>query len=257
MPEMVDFRIYRRSTPKESSEIRERAERAFSKLLRNSLNDSEVFHMSQRQKEERPRLVAAHIPGYDYGSPNVAKSPISTQEFELMKQSAGFTAEDEHWLRVAGEILSDQTHELVGKWREVIASRPHLAAYFPPPGAQQNAFAAEASGLRFQQWVMDTCFRPHDQDWLNYQQEMALRHTSIKKNKTDNVQSAPTIHLRHLISAAAVLNDPNILKTFLSKRGHSGDEVDKMHQAWSKSLWLQIALWAEPYTNPQLAPNEW
>jgi hypothetical protein len=28
--------------------------------------------------------------------------------------------------------------------------------------------------------VLDTCFRRNDQDWLNYQQEMALRHTSVK-----------------------------------------------------------------------------
>ena len=28
-----------------------------------------------------------------------------------------------------------------------------------------------------------------------------------------------------------------------------------MHQTCPKSLWLQIALWTEPYTNPELAPN--
>src|SRR5947207_13334628 len=89
-------------------------------------------------------------------------------------------------------------------------------------------------------------FAPYDQDWLNYQQEMALRHTSVKKNKTDNVRSAPTIHLRHVIAFNAVLNDPNIIKPFLAKNGHSAAEVEKMHQAWSKSLWLQVALWREP-----------
>jgi hypothetical protein len=30
-----------------------------------------------------------------------------------------------------------------------------------------------------------------------------------------------------------------------------------MHQAWCKSMQLQIALWAGPYTDTKQAPNEW
>jgi len=213
--------------------------------------------MNKAQVMEQMKMVAERIPGYDYGSPNLSKSPISTEEFELLKQSAGFSVEDEHWLRMAGEILADQTKALVGKWRDVIAAQPHLARYSQRPDGQKDPRYSEASGLRFQQWVLDTCLRPYDQDWLNYQQEMALRHTSLKKNKTDGVQSAPTIHLRYIIAFTAVLNDPKIIKPFLAAKGHSAAEVERMHQAWSKSLWLQVALWAEPYTNPQLAPNEW
>jgi len=163
--------------------------------------------MESKQTLERPRTVADKIPGYDYGSANVAKSPITLEE-------------------------------PLSNWN--IARR-----------------YSERSGLRFQQWVLDTCLRPYDQDWLNYQQEMALRHTSVKKNKTDNVRSAPTIHLRHVIAFNAVLGDPNIIKPFLAKNGHSASDIEKMHQAWSKSLWLQAALWSEPYTDPQVAPNEW
>jgi hypothetical protein len=97
----------------------------------------------------------------------------------------------------------------------------------------------------------------YDQNWLNYQQKMALRHTSLKKNKTDHVESATTIHLRDVVAFTAVINDPNILKPFLAGKGDSAADVDKMHQAWCKSLLLQIALWTEPYTNTKLAPNEW
>ncbi len=187
----------------------------------------------------------------------MAKSPITLQEFEQLKHSATFTEEDERWLRVAGDILADQTEELVGKWREVIAAQNHLARYSQKPDGEKDARYSERSGLRFQQWVLDTCLRPYDQDWLNYQQEMALRHTSVKKNKTDNVRSAPTIHLRHVIAFNAVLGDPSIIKPFLAKNGHRAADIEKMHQAWSKSLWLQAALWSEPYTDPQVAPNEW
>lgn len=56
------------------------------------------------------------IPGYDYGSSNIARSPISTEECELIKQSAGFTTEDQRWLRAVGDVLVDQNE---GSRREV------------------------------------------------------------------------------------------------------------------------------------------
>lgn len=37
------------------------------------------------------------------------------------------------------------------------------------------------------------------------------------------------------------------LKPFLARKGHSAEEVDKMHQAWLKSVLLQAILWSQPY----------
>ena len=203
------------------------------------------------------KLVAKEIPGYNYGSVEVARSSITLQDLKELKQSAGFSESDEQWLRRAGEILADQTKAMVDQWRGVISAHPHLANYSLRPDGQKDPHYSEAGGVRFQQWILDTCLRPYDQDWLNYQQEIALRHTSLKKNQTDNVESAPTIRLRDVIAFTAVINDPNILKPFLSAKGITEADVEKMHQAWCKSLLLQIALWAEPYSNTKLAPNEW
>jgi len=36
---------------------------------------------------------------------------------------------------------------------------------------------------RFYQWILDTCNRSYDQTWLDYQQEIGLRHTYAKKIK--------------------------------------------------------------------------
>jgi hypothetical protein len=213
--------------------------------------------MDKVQTMKNAKLVAPEIPGYNYGSAEVAKSPITPKELEQLKQSTGFTEDDEQWLRRAGEVLGSQTKAVVEKWRAVISAHPHLAKYSLRPNGQKDAHYSEATGLRFEQWILDTCLRPYDQDWLNYQEEMALRHTSLKKNKTDHVQSAPTIRLRDLVAFTAVINDPNILKPFLSVNGDDAAAVDKMHHAWCKSLLLQIALWTEPYTNTKLAPNEW
>jgi hypothetical protein len=201
--------------------------------------------------------IDENIPGYTYGQPGVARSPITPIELELLKQSAGFTEEDGRYLRAAGAVLGEQTAKLVEQWRAVIAKHPHLAQYSQRPDGQTDAHYSNDSGLRFQQWILDTCLRPYDQDWLNYQQEIALRHTSVRKNKTDNVESAAYIPLRYVLAFASVINDANIIKPFLSAKGHSAEEVDQMYQAWCKSVLLQIALWAEPYTNPKLAVNEW
>jgi len=201
--------------------------------------------------------VAENIPGYTYGQPGVAKSPITPDELKLLKQSVGMTEEDERSLRVAGEVLSDRTEELVGKWRAIIAAHPHLAQYSKRLDGPTDPHYSGRSGLRFQQWILDTCLRPYDQEWLNYQQEIALRHTSLKKNKTDGVESIGHIPLRYVVTFAAVINDAHILKPLLVAKGHSAEEVDRMHRAWCKSVQLQMALWAEPYTDTKTAPNEW
>jgi hypothetical protein len=158
-------------------------------------------------------------------------------------------------LRIAGDVLADQTKALVETWRGEIAKMPHLARHSKDPEGKPILRYSEASGLRFQQWILDTCFRTYDQDWLNYQHEIALRHTSVKKNDTDNVESTRFIPLRDIIAFTAVMNET--VKPFLASKGHSSDDVEKMHAAWRKSLQLQIALWARPYSSSTLAPDEW
>ena len=110
-----------------------------------------------------PKMVAEEIPSYTYGTAEAAQSPISVKELEQLKQTVGFTNEDEKYLNLAGEVLADQTKELVETWRGVIAKVPHLAKHSRDPKGQPIAPYSENSGLRFQQWILDTCFRPHDQ----------------------------------------------------------------------------------------------
>jgi hypothetical protein len=194
------------------------------------------------------------IPGYAYGAETVPKSFISLLELEQMKISVGFTRDDERYLRLAGEVLGDQTKQIVEHWRGgIIASIPHLARHSRSPEGNPLPNYSAASGQRFQQWILDTCQRPYDQTWLDYQQEIALRHTSLKKNQVDGVQSTPYVPLRDIIAFIPVMNET--IKPYLAAKGNSAEEVEKMHQAWCKSLQLQIALWTGLYT--KLTPNEW
>ena len=198
--------------------------------------------------------IAESIPGYTYGS--AAPSPVSLGELEALKATVGLTDEDNRYLKLAGEVLQPQTRQLVDHWRNgIIAGIPNLARHSRTPDGKPIPEYSAQSGLRFQQWILDTCFRPYDQDWLNYQHEIALRHTTVKKNKTDGVDSTSYVPLRDIIAFLAVMNET--IKPYLAAKGHSPDNVTKMHQAWCKSVQLQIALWAKPYGDAKLALNQW
>jgi hypothetical protein len=205
-------------------------------------------------EEKTMEKISENIPGYAYGAEAISKSSISLQELEQMKTSVGFTIEDERFLHLAGEVLKDQVKQVVEHWRsKIIASIPHLARHSRSPDGNPLPDYLAASNLRFQQWVLDTCLRPYDQAWLDYQQEIALRHTSLKKNQVDGVQSTPHVPLRDIIAFIPVMNET--IKPYMAAKGHSPEDVEKMHLAWCKSLQLQISLWTGLYA--KLTPNEW
>ena len=195
---------------------------------------------------------ARGISGYTYGMPETAQSVVSMQELNELKISAGFTEDDQHYLRLAGEVLGDQTQQIVDHWRSgIIASIPNLARHSRTPDGQPIPEYLANSNLRFRQWIVDTCLRPYDQDWLNYQQEIALRHTLLKKNKTDGVRSTPYVPLEDVIAFVAVMNET--IKPYLAAKGNSAEDVEKMHRAWCRSMQLQLALWVRPYADADRA----
>lgn len=189
------------------------------------------------------------IAGYTYGTGKVVKSPISMEDFELLKKSVLFGEEDKEYLRMAGNILTDQVDDILDLWYGFVASHPHLVYYFAGPDGKPNMKYLEAVRPRFGQWILDTCNRPYDQDWLNYQQEIGLRHYRTKKNKTDDVESVPIIKYRYL--TAFIYPITATIKPFLQKKGHSSEEVEKMYQAWFKSVVLQVTLWSYPYVKEE------
>jgi hypothetical protein len=187
-----------------------------------------------------------NIPGYTYGKAEIAPSRISLLDLERLKISTGFSEEDWQSLRLAGEVLADQTEAIVHQWRSgIIASIPHLARHSRTPEGDPIPDYLAKSNLRFQQWIIDTCTKPYDQDWLNYQQEIALRHTAAKKNQTDGVHSTPYVPLSDIVAFVAVMNET--IKPYLAAKGHAAEIVEAMHRAWCKSMQLQMALWIEPY----------
>jgi hypothetical protein len=196
------------------------------------------------------------IPGYVYGSSSVASSHVSLVELGQLKISVGLTDEDIHFLKMAGEVLGSQTQQIVAHWRSgIIATIPHLARHSRSPDNQPLPDYLARSNRRFEQWILDTCQRDYDQDWLNYQMEIAARHTSLKKNQTDAVISTSYVPYRDIIAFTAVMNQT--IKPYLAAGGHPPATVNKMHEAWCKSLQLQIALWGRIYCDSKLASQQW
>ncbi|MDW7978728.1 MAG: protoglobin domain-containing protein [Candidatus Caldarchaeum sp.] len=192
--------------------------------------------------------MTAQIPGYAYGSKEVPQAPVSDEDFKLLKTTVLMTEEDVKYLRMAGEVLKDQVDSVLDLWYGWVGSHKHLVHYFGDrKTGQPIGLYLDAVRKRFGQWILDTCFREYDRQWLNYQYEIGRRHHREKKNKTDNVNSVEHIPLRYLI--AFIVPITATIKPFLAKKGHSADDVEKMYNAWFKAVTLSVALWSIPYTN--------
>ena len=196
------------------------------------------------------------VQAYTYGTPDVSESSVSLEELRALRVSVGFTDADEQYLRKAGEVLANQVTQIVQHWRSgIIAGIPNLARHSRSLAGEPLPDYLAKSNLRFEQWILDTCMRPYDQAWLNYQQEIALRHTSLKKNRADQVESTAFVPFRDITAFVAVLNET--IKPYLASAGDSAEDVDSMHLAWCRSLQLQMALWSRVYMDLAKTKNEW
>lgn len=190
-------------------------------------------------------MTTPNIPGYLYGENQVLPSPFNLGDLDNLKKTVLFGPEDEKYLRMAGDVLANQIEDVLDVWYGFVGSHPHLLYYFTDGKGNANSDYLSAVRKRFGQWILDTCNRPYDQTWLNYAHEIGLRHHRAKKNKTDVVSSVPNINYRYMV--ALIYPITVTIKPFLAKKGHAAEEVEKMHQAWFKSVVMQVALWSLPY----------
>ena len=103
---------------------------------------------------------------------------------------------------------------------------------------------AKAVGKRFGQWVLDAARTKYDQAWLDYQYEIGLRHQRSKKNKTDH---GHTLGYSRPRSDRVLRLDRRPHEAVSGKEGHPPEVVNRMYDAWWKSMILQATLWAQPY----------
>jgi Protoglobin len=191
-------------------------------------------------------MSTAAIPGYTHGTSEVARSPLTLDELELLKTALLWSDEDDRALRVAHDVLADQIEDVLDVWYGFVASHPHLVYYFTrtSDGEPDGDYLARVRA-RFGQWILDTTAATYDQAWLDYADEIGRRHHRVGKNRTDGVEAVEHIHLRYLI--AFIFPITATMRPFLANKGHDAEDVEKMHDAWRKAVILQVALWSRPY----------
>lgn len=188
----------------------------------------------------------SNIPGYTLGAASVPRSPVSLDDFALMKASVLFGDEDVKYLRMSHDVVKDQVESILDVWYGFIGSQPQLLASFTSKAdGRPIGDYLGAVRKRFGQWILDTSSAEYDQKWLDYQHEIGLRHHRAKKNQTDAVASTNIVPFRDLF--AVVFPVTFTLRPFLAKKGHSNEDVEKMYAAWLKSCLLQVTLWSHPY----------
>jgi hypothetical protein len=186
------------------------------------------------------------IPGYTYGTEDVARSPLSNEEFDDLKKTVLFGDDDVRYLKMSHDVLEDQVEDVLDVWYGFVASNPHLVRSFADRDTGEPIGEyLERVRARFGRWILDTASADYDRAWLDYQYEIGLRHHRTKKNQTDGVNAVEVVPLRYLIGLIYPITAT--LRPFLEKKGHSRDEVDAMQDAWRKSVILQVALWSQPY----------
>ena len=189
----------------------------------------------------------AVIPGYTYGDQVVAKAPFTLEDLDALKATVLFTEEDAQWLRKSRKVLEPSAEEILDTWYGFVGATPHLLAFFSSKDGKPDGEYLSRVRQRFIQWIYDTSDANYDQDWLNYQYEIGLRHHRIKKNKTDNAKAVSHIPARYVIALTYPVTAT--LKPFLERSDYSEDEVNAMQQAWVKSVLIQTILWTHPYFN--------
>lgn len=188
---------------------------------------------------------AAQIPGYDYGNPASTVSSLTEEELKQLQETVGWTVNDANVLSRHAELFRQKAEELVDSWRAIIAAQPHLSRwFFNPEGKPDDDYKARVK-RRFVQWVVDVAVRPHDRDWINYQEEIGLRHTPAKKNKTDDKHTPALVPLRYLLGFVPVVLP--VRRHFAAEIPDQG-ELNALESAWIKAVLLHVTLWARPYT---------
>jgi hypothetical protein len=185
------------------------------------------------------------IPGYTYGTDPVPRSPVSLDELELLQATLLLGNDDLAALRRSGDLLAGQVEEVLDVWYGFVGANPHLLAAFTGPDGQPDQTYLAAVRRRFGRWILDTARADYDQDWLDYQHEIGLRHHRSAKNRTDGARAADHIPLRYVLALLVPIT--TTLKPFLAEGGAAPDEVEAMHQAWVKAVLLQAILWSHPY----------
>jgi hypothetical protein len=94
-----------------------------------------------------------HIPGYEFGSASLPRSPVSLDELRALEQACGFNNNAREQLRKAAGVLMRHAENLVDKWRSAVAEHAEMRQVFFGPDGQPDETYKAAVRKRFVRWV--------------------------------------------------------------------------------------------------------
>jgi hypothetical protein len=174
---------------------------------------------------------------------------VSESDLSQLEQAAGWTAEDAEVLARHADLFRSKAEAMVDSWRKAIGTQPHLSHWFDKPGGEPDDEYKASVKRRFVQWVIDTAVRPHDRDWLDYQQEIGLRHTPVKKNKTDGAHTPSLVPFRYLLGFVPVVLP---IRGFFTDAIQDESELKRLQDAWAKTILLHVTLWSRAFVPEDL-----
>ena len=186
--------------------------------------------------------------GYRFGDRTLSQSPVTMTDLDRLKATLLWSDEDTAALHRAGDILGPRAEAVLDVWYGFVGSSPHLVSFFAGADGNPDGDYLTAVRRRFARWITDTCHADYDQTWLDWQHEIATRHTAAGKNRTDGVESTSAeVSMRYLVAFIVPLT--LTIRGFLAEGAADPADVEAMYSAWFKAVTLTATLWTEPYTS--------
>ncbi len=192
-------------------------------------------------------LYKPQIKGYVYGKAEVPKAPISKEELKLLLDSALWTQEDEENRKIIGEVIKENMSDMLNQIVSYFGSRDYLIYYFKDErGETTETEYVNNTVDRLAQWLLDICFRPIDENFVNYQYLIGIRHTFDGKGKADNVKTIPHIPMRYMITC--IFPVTAVIRSFLERKFDDPKIVEKLYDTWFKLQVITTAFFCAHYT---------
>jgi hypothetical protein len=190
--------------------------------------------------------VMTATPGYRFHDADLPISPVSLDDLALLQRTLLWTDDDTAALRRVAAVLGPQVEAVLDVWYGFVGSNPHLVSTFAGADGTPDAAYLAAVRARFARWIVDTCTAPRDQDWLDWQHEIAVRHHVTGKNRTDGVASTSAeVPMRYLVAFVVPLTVT--VRDFLQAGAADQADLEAMYGAWFKVVTLTATLWCRPY----------
>jgi hypothetical protein len=137
--------------------------------------------------------------------------------------------------------------ELLNDIVSYFGSRDYLLYYFKDKQGQTTITEYVNNTVdRLAQWLLDICYKPLDEHFINYNYLIGLRHTYEEKGKADKIETIPHIPARYMITCLFPITA--VLKNYIAKKVEDPVLTDKLYHTWFKLQVLTTAFFLIPYT---------